>query len=238
MNFEPNLILYLSAAVVFLGLALAVITVAFIPTLRWIYSSFKEENKQKEEVRKEGAAVLAAALAEAQTIMAAAKEESHKMIERTQTSDEEARTLWHQSLQAVAEQQRSALEKVTTQFLVEFRHSLEGAEQNNLARFRKVADEIGSGAVAELSGFEGALRNELLRAQQKLTERIEESYVAAQKEIDDYKASQLKKLDAAIYRIILQVSEKVMGKVLNLQEHQELVRHSLDDITRHEITQP
>lgn len=57
---------------------------------------------------------------------------------------------------------------------------------------------------------------------------VANKFAKVQKELEEYRSSQLAKIDAQIYLIIFEASREVLGRSISRGEHEELVRKALE----------
>lgn len=57
---------------------------------------------------------------------------------------------------------------------------------------------------------------------------VANKFAKVQKELEEYRNSQLKKIDAQIYLIIFEASREVLGRSISRGEHEDLVRKALE----------
>ena len=68
---------------------------------------------------------------------------------------------------------------------------------------------------------------------ERLTDQgLEEWRRTLKEEIEKKKEIGLKRVEESIYRILFFVSKEVLGKSINLEDHQDLVVRALDDAKR------
>ena len=128
-------------------------------------------------------------------------------------------------------------------------HHLEQAELNEKLKTlleKKLADILGpiesmlkTKTETDLSEFSKKLEKILVATaessqdQQKamVTETqflVANKFAKVQKELEEYRNSQLAKIDAQIYLIIFEASREVLGRSISRGEHEELVRKALE----------
>lgn len=124
------------------------------------------------------------------------------------------------------------LGKVSAVFTKDYQGTLEAAKNEALKTISNISKGIGSEASRQIDAMRQTLQQEIARAQATTKEAIDAAYQKVEEEIKLYRVSRLQRVDAQIYEIIRQVSEDVIGKALDPQEHEELVIKSLEEAKR------
>lgn len=83
-------------------------------------------------------------------------------------------------------------------------------------------------AKSEIENLQEALQMKVLNSQDQVDKEIKEELSRVKKVIESYKEHKLKQVDDEVNKIILEVSEEVLGKALSSNQHQEIVMEALE----------
>lgn len=82
---------------------------------------------------------------------------------------------------------------------------------------------------AELDDFRKVLSEETVGAQNIITKKINEEFSEVRTEIETYKQTQIKKIDATISQILKKASYELIGKTIDLADHEALIKASVEE---------
>lgn len=119
------------------------------------------------------------------------------------------------------DQLKTLLEKKLADILGPIEGMLKTKTEADLSEFSKKLEKIFA-ATAESSQDQ---QKAMVREIQYL---VANKFAKVQKELEEYRNSQLKKIDAQIYLIIFEASREVLGRSISRGEHEELVRKALE----------
>ena len=202
--------------------------------IQYLFNTLKKNRlyqKDIERIRKDivnhSQHILDSAREKAQEIINAANTKAHEII--SQTNILEAKTT--QSSNEIAAQlitaQRQELEKARDQLFEEYKGLLEELYKDNVNLFRSISKDIEEKAGSEIKDFKDILERETLESQKIVGEKIESRYQEVQKEIENYRSTELLKVRKNIYKIVENTIELAIGKSLDLQIHEDLVLDAL-----------
>lgn len=242
MNGETSLLISLSWATVLLSVSAAALLLSFLPLLRWVFRRLAEEGRwrktAREEARREAEKIVTLAqseLAAAQAQVSAILANGQLFAQETEARREaafQAALGRHLNLLATAAQKMQADQQA---FARNSQQALEEAEKVHLQSLRAMTETLEKKTLLQLHGFEDLLREQAAAAAKKLEEINTAAVQQARQEVAAYKAARLRRLDEALFRLIFRVTERVLGRALSLQEHQEFMVQALKDAQREEI---
>lgn len=176
---------------------------------------------------------------EATKIMDEAREQSNQIInETTQKSKDilnsinnlssSAKGEVEQELEQLAEKQKALLNTTTQELAGFYKNIVEKQKQESLAAISGASDDIKNALLNEVGEFENTLQKETVEKQAALEKRLEEEYQKIQGELEQYKRDRIDKIDSSIFEVLHEVTAKVLGKALSLEEHKQLVLDALN----------
>ena len=95
-----------------------------------------------------------------------------------------------------------------------------------------VPNNINNSIVSAIQSFSFSLQNQFTNAQKKMLEDFTNLYKSSEADIENYKRERLKVLDSLILKVIEEVSLRVLGKEISVEEHEKLVLKALEEAKR------
>jgi len=118
-------------------------------------------------------------------------------------------------------------------------HRLDNVTDRQVDDYKQVLQSITKavedGALRELSEFRKAMEMETVNAQDIVGKKIEEQYAQLQKEIEAAKKSKLEELDKKLVAVIKEAGTRVLGRILTVEDHQDLVVQALEDAKKNNV---
>lgn len=225
MVLPEQIIIYGSVLItVALSLLLIAVVTLYVSLLRK-YQELLEEKSKLQSIR-EG---------EVEKILAEARQKAHQIVEEANVNASKI----VQDAGFVNEELKgkmlAELERVSSEFFKNYQGALKGAEAQALATITDISKNLGSEAAKQIEAMRQVLQAEIARAQQTTKAAIDEAYKKVEEEIEAYRKSRLQKIDEQIYEVIKKVSQDVIGKAIEAQEHEEMVVKSLEEAKRQNI---
>lgn len=169
---------------------------------------------------------------EARRIIAEAHAQSEEILKDSSRFRERMEQVFEERAQSLYAEEATRLAQATQGITVEY-HTLaeeaRGAYVRVLDEVTKNVSEEARNATAQFTEF---IRNEMARYERLTDHGLEEWRRTLQSEIEKKKEVALKRVEESIYRILYFVSKEVLGKTIDLEEHQALVIRALDDARR------
>ena len=197
--------------------------------LKRLALSQQEGEQQKQEAYRQAKEMIDKTRREAVQMLEDAAKKSALLVGDMQMITDDTKRNMNESLTVLSNKQSEQLQRVSEEIVSSYKTLINRAEAelgNTLKQSLEASSEQASKTADQ---FQGTLAKELARYQQAVDTRFNEWHAAAQKQIDEYKQESMKKIESSIYQIIVQVSQQVIGKSLDLQQHQDLVMHALEE---------
>ena len=161
-----------------------------------------------------------------------AEGKTEKIIMEAESTRSEIEQKFENSLRTFfdteTEKVSSAIEQISREYRIKTTE-FEDAYVKLIADVSKTVSLEAERAVAEFKNF---VKLEMSRYERLTDQGLEEWRRAMQTEVEKKKALALKKVEESIYRILFFVSKEVLGKAINLEEHQSLVVRALEEAKR------
>jgi len=223
----------------------AYILVAFIAslilltvTLVYLYHLYSEERdfqKQQERVNHDAHIILELAQKKANgMIEEATLAAKHLIIDAEYVRNDLAKHI-EQSIETVGTSAVELFKKDSKDIDEQYKHVFAQLKKEYTQQTQEALTSLQKLAVAELDTFSKNLKKETLNSQVFIGARINEEFETKQKEIESYKSQRMKQVDQTINALIAKVAEEVLGKVIPIDEHEQLVLEALENAKKEEV---
>jgi len=129
----------------------------------------------------------------------------------------------------------SALEEVSRVNTENFKKTLSDAKSDIATVLSSVSADLASSALTEVATFRGTLQKDLITTQAALSAAVNEGYKKIEEEMAKYRQVRLGQVDETIFEILREVTQKIIGRAVSFEEHEELVKKSLEEAKRQNI---
>ncbi len=106
-------------------------------------------------------------------------------------------------------------------------------ETFNLQEKEKILAGIKKATLEQMRRFQAELAEEMVKESQKMQaltrENVDKEYERARKEVEEFKQERLRRLEEGIGKVIQDVAYKVLGEVLDMEQHGKLVLKALEE---------
>ena len=207
-----------------LGFIVAALVILYVRLLREHGRLREEKVRMAELAQKEAEDILSKAQKSAEILINDAHLKAGEIIKNTEllTSDSKNKML-------------AELEEVSRLNIENFRNALSSAKKDMVSVLDKVSVDLKSQALTEVSTFRGSLQKEIVSSQEALSAAVSEGYKKIEEEIGKYKVARLRQVDDTIFEILREVTQKIIGRAISFEEHEELVKKSLEEAKRENI---
>ncbi len=236
MFINPALFYSLIVAVVSLGATVIIVVIAYLPLIRWIYTTRKNEEQIRRTAREEADRIVRAANDQGTAIIGNAQNEAKKLVAGVTAFSSESRGLLDSKLREVADMAADELAKTSVHLLKEYEENLTATKDKSISTIHNISATIEAQANEEVKAMKTILEQETQSAGAELKSLMKEHYDLVDKELQEYKEIKIKKLDEQIYQALRFVSEIVLGRVMDLKGQEDLIISALDEAKReHEL---
>jgi len=226
-NLLTNEYLFIIGPTAVLSLALAGVAIAYIFLLAKLGKTEKDKVFLQSKIRDQTADILKDAHEKRLRIIQEATDKAHEMLKETQNFSVDSKSRFSTDMESIRKRQEELvilrteeISKVHEQFSLSLQRSTE-------VQFKAMANNMEAKAIAEVEDFRKTLEGERIFMQKQLSTKVDEEYKRAQKNIEDYKVGQMKKLDRQVFDIIHALTREVLGRSLTIQDHEDLVQKAL-----------
>lgn len=153
-----------------------------------------------------------------QLVMSRARQKALRLVEQAKD----------QALQIIANSRISATEGNS-----KLEEELTKISADHLREFQELVSNVSKGiesdAAKEIGEFRQAMELETVQSQQVVAAKIQQQYDQLQQELDEAKKKKLTDLDSQIHTIVADVAKQVVGKVVPIKEHEQLIIAALQE---------
>jgi len=110
-----------------------------------------------------------------------------------------------------------------------YRKALEKENNENIQTLAKTAEVIKNEVMSDIDKFKDSMRDRTYETQKKIEEKLQKSYEQVEEEIKQYKKDKINNIQENIFNIISEITEKVVGKSISLEDHENLIIDMLKD---------
>lgn len=150
------------------------------------------------------------------------------IVNKANLSENIASENFREEVKRIASLQIEEFEKATSDFMKLYSLVLQDLKSKNIEVFQNVSKDIEVNTMAEIKNFKESMESLTSQSEKLVQKKIDNDYLSVKKEIQNYKETELKKIDQEIYAILERISKLVLGKALSLSDHEDLIRKSLE----------
>lgn len=207
-----------------LGFIVAAVVILYVRLIR-----------QHNELKEEKAALTASAQKQAQEILEKAQKEAEDLI--NSAHQKAAEIIKNTEVLSTDSKNKmlSALEEVSRVNTENFRKTLNDAKDDIATVLAKVSTDLSTSALTEVATFKGSLQKDLISSQQSLSAAVNAGYKKIEEEMSNYRKVRLSQVDETIFEILREVTQKIIGRAVSFEEHEELVKKSLEEAKRQNV---
>lgn len=109
-----------------------------------------------------------------------------------------------------------------------YQDALEQVTEEAVATMKNATDSLGQVGSTQVSQFRETLSKEIAVHKDTLDKLVADEFAKAREEVDGYKKEQMEKVDKAVSKVVVTIVEQVLGKMINTQDHEDLVLQALE----------
>ncbi len=237
MNFLPNETLFNIAILVFL----VILILAFAGLLISVYGFLSKwlrllqqqdisgSDKIKQDAYNEAARILDDARAKSMGIVSEATHRAQTSISAIEKLSSESKSLLSTELDELAKAQAGALKTSSLELLESYKTALTKQQEESIQSLEEASGAVEKELLQEVDEFKETLKEETADIHAKVEEKVLAEYAKVEQELDSYKTRRTKEIDETIYDILQDVSKRVLGEALSMEDHQDLVLQALEE---------
>lgn len=118
--------------------------------------------------------------------------------------------------------------KEAAAILQSYQEALEQVTQEAVAEMKNAANSINQVGTNEVDAYRESLKKELVVHKDALDKMVADEFAKARSEVEAYKKDQMGKVDKAVSKVVVTIVEKVLGRMISTEDHEELVLQALE----------
>ena len=228
MLIHPVVFYSFAFTIAVLAFVLGVLVISYERILQKTHRLKKDYEALSLHLNERSARVFEEARKKALSIIEEANSKSGQIISSLKSFENKSDDDLKELTDSLSEEQRKVLEERSDDLIKSYQQALNELRQKNIDLFKNISKDIEGDAVSEIKDFRQILEKETFASQKVVSGKIEEEYKKIEEELQKYKAEKLKEVDDSIYKILIAVSKRVIGKSLSVEDHTELVIQALE----------
>jgi hypothetical protein len=209
---------------------------------RWISILQRDKvsgaGKIRQEAYEQASKILDDARQKSSEIINDANLRAKKTLTAVEQISDESKVMLGRELDNVVKSQANVLKRTSTELLKYYNDTLLKQKADSVAVLQKASEQIEKELLHEVEEFGDILKKETIDTQKQIEARIQKEYSTIEQDLADYKRKNLSAIDESIYDILYNVSKRVFGKALSMEEHQELVIEALEEAKKSNVFKP
>jgi len=197
--------------------------------LRRMHIASGSLEQQKQQAHEKAEALLENARKESLRLVDGAGKKAGEVLAQTQVVKEALEAQLTRAIQEFSQKETDRVGHIGEELVIAYRAMIESSKQQYSDVAGAVTKEMASDAQRSIKQFGEFLKDQTTHYEGTLKQQAQEGFMSAQKEISDYKRESLRHVEDAIYLILNLVAKSVLGKVLSLEDQQDLIIHALNE---------
>lgn len=170
-----------------------------------------------------------------QVLIAQAQRQAQKILEEAYTQSRQIISKTEDFLKKEEGELAKELDKSTDVYTKLYQDALSSSQKQSLQMLQNLPQDIKITLISAVDSFRISLTQEVTKAQATANAGLREAYSKAFDELQKYKEDRMKQVDSSILSIVRQVSERVISKDIDVEEHEKLVLRSLEEAKRENL---
>ncbi len=196
--------------------------------LLFLYSFYIGKFSERDsEIYKKAQTVIEDAHKKAKEILDEASEKSKQIIASADHSKIDLDNELKGSIRETAGKGIKLLEDQSQNVSKAYQETFEEVKVQFIKQVKDTLGKVQEAGETGLQEFRVALKDQQLTSQYYIEKRLNQEFDQAQKEVARYKDEQMRRVEDSVDRIILRLSEEVLGKAISLEDHEKLILESL-----------
>jgi len=192
----------------------------------------KEVEEVHEDAYEDALAILDDARSKSAKILGDSQLRAQKILSEASNLSEDSRKELVGKLENLNQKQEEVFKQLSSEFVKSYKVALEQEKTDNIRSLAETTEMIKDEVLSDIDEFKDNLRKSTIESQQKVEEKLNVSYSEVEKEVQQYKEEKINSLNNKIFHILADISEKVIGRSLDLTEQEKFVTEALKDEVR------
>jgi cell division septum initiation protein DivIVA len=192
----------------------------------------REVVKMHENAYEEALRILDEARVKSARLFGDAQIKSQEMLSETEDITDEKKKELNRKLEVLSFKQEEMFKQLGESLVKSYKEALEKEKNESIKSLAETQEMIKDEVLSNIGDFKDTIRKGTIVAQEQMEEKLKKSYEEVEREIAKYKEEKIAALNAKIFQILADVSEKVFGKSVDQTGHEKFVLDTLKDEVR------
>jgi len=188
-----------------------------------------QESVVKQEAYNKALAILEEAKDSSIRIVEEANKKAQLLLGDVQLLTNDVKHDLNTQLQSLSEKHIQTLTATTAEFIDNYKNTLGAEGKKTTEALEQTTTIVKEALLSEVEQFKDILRKETLDTEEQVKLKIQDEYSQVRAELEEYKKTKTAAIDAKIYEIVYDVVSNVTAKSLDVDAHQDLVMHFLEE---------
>lgn len=229
---EESLVLFIIGVLSFDVLLLAVMVFFGSVLFRYVFASRDEAVRKRKDAAETAILMHENARKEAHSIVMKAHEEASLLLKDVKSADSHLRGELGDAVRSLVDDERARFSGATDEFKRHYTKSLEDAGDMLKRTMEEFSRALRVSRESMEKSFRDSLEEELGHKKNAHDNEVKQLIAHAKQEVDAYKESAMKRIEISLPHVLFSVSRRVLGKAINLEDHEELVLAALKEAKR------
>lgn len=199
--------------------------------LVFVYSFYLGKLIERDsDVYKRSDAIIAEAHRKAKGLIDSASDKAKEIISSTEHIKFEFEKEFKSSLRETVANSIMMLEQQSKELSKSYENMYEEIRTQSTKHLKDTLSKLEQAGEEGLSSFRASLKDQQLTSQYYIEKRLNQEFENAHKEIVAYKEAQMRRVEESIDKIVLKLSQDILGKAISLEDHEKLVFEALNKL--------
>lgn len=205
--------------------------IVVLAALIFCYYMYRKEKKIEEKsmhVSQNYDQLVQEAKAKAKAIIDQAGMEAATILAQSQNTKLNLDMKSEETFKKITDEQMQLLRTNSEEYFRSYTSSLEEVKHHYASLLEQMLADIRDSTQKEIQELKAILKNQLTQSQGSVTKQMQDDFMKAQIEINEYKKHELERIDKSMNDLLIRVSEEILGKMIPIRDHQQLIIDSLE----------
>ena len=194
----------------------------------YITKKDQEFEKKRAEVYYNSAQILNSAREKAKAILQDSEARANQILIEADNTKISIEQDFNQALSQVVNSNTQEINRDSGQLLTEYKSSLTNLKNKYLEEIEAMIAKMEGSMQTEFSQFQTVLEKDTKQAENTLSSNITAELQKTKIELENYKKSQVAKIDEMVANTVIKIAREVIGKTITPQEHEKLIMQALE----------
>ncbi len=237
MLIDPLSLIFLTIAVAVLAGVLFFLARAYAQSVQKLHEVEKINTNMQNQLSEKPLKLLEQAHEKAQEIINTANKQATEILASSKSYESNSNQVLKDKLTQLETQQAEVFSKASEDMKVAYQNMMTQIQEQDINTLKTMTKDIESDVLADFKEFRDVLEKETINSEKVAKGKIDEEYLAMEKDLEEYKKQKYQKVDEDIYKILYRVSEMVLNQGISYDKHKELVIEALETAKKEQMFQ-